>query len=154
MVQDATRVVRGHTRIVTTDGELREVTFEDAVPGEAPWFTTRVVHFRGRTADGPFTYYWQTVCLGAAIGHTTSGTCALSAWDSLPAFDHNGVAVVLCYIDLAEFACVSTSSWRAAGELLEEAAQVTGTAYIDRPVGELLWVHIRTQHRIFVADQI
>ena len=68
--------------------------------------------------------------------------------------DHNGVAVVLCYIDLAEFACVLTSSWRAAGELLEEAEQVTGTTYIDRLVGELLWLHVSVQHRVFVADQI
>jgi len=36
MAQDSTRVVRGHTRIVITDGELREVTIEDAVPVEAP----------------------------------------------------------------------------------------------------------------------
>jgi len=32
MARDSTRVVRGHTRIVITDGELREVTTEDAVP--------------------------------------------------------------------------------------------------------------------------
>jgi len=71
-----------------------------------------------------------------------SGTRALSAWDPLPVLVHNGVDVVLCYIDLAEFACVPTSSQCAAGVLLEEAMQVTGTTHIDSPVGELLWVHI------------
>jgi len=151
MAQDSTRVALGHTRIVTTHGELREVTIEDVVPVEAPWFTTRV-ELSGRSADGLLNYYWQTVCLGAAVGHITSGGCALSAWDPLPAFDHNGVPVVLCYDDLAVLACVSTSSWRTVGELLKEAAQVTGTAYIDRPVGELLWVHVRVRHWIFDDD--
>ena len=55
MAQDSTRVVRGHTRIVITGRKLREVTIVDVVPVEAPWFTTRVVHFCGRSADGPFT---------------------------------------------------------------------------------------------------
>jgi len=78
--------------------------------GRSAVFTTRVRHFSDRSVDGPFTYYWQTGCLGSAIGHILSGTRALSAWDPLPVIDHNGVDVVLCYIDLAEFACVSTSS--------------------------------------------
>jgi len=36
MAHGSTRVVRGHTRSVITNGELREVTIEDAVPAEAP----------------------------------------------------------------------------------------------------------------------
>jgi len=78
--------------------------------GRSAVFTTRVGHFSGRSADGLFTYYWQTGRLGSAIGHIMSGMRAFSAWDPLPVLDHNGVDVVLCCIDFAEFACVSTSS--------------------------------------------
>ena len=38
------REVCGHTHIFITDGKLRDVTMEDAGPGEAPWLTTRVEH--------------------------------------------------------------------------------------------------------------
>ena len=50
MAQDSTRVALGHTRIVTTHGELREVTIEDAAytdrpVGELLWIRVRVRHW-------------------------------------------------------------------------------------------------------------
>ena len=76
----------------------------------------------------------------------------LSVFDPLPCYDHCGTPTALDISDLVALSCASTVAWRLAGRLLREASQDTGTAYVDRPIAELLLIYEGVTTRQFTSE--
>ena len=150
MLPVPSRYHRQHIRFRVLGTDWYESLAEDLEPVEAPWFSgPRPLH---RDQWGTVTYFRQSIVIGSAVGHLASGTSALSVFDPLPEYDHNGTPTALEFRELAALAMASVNLWRTTGRLLEEAAEATGTVYIDRPVAELLFVFEFRANRLFTAE--